>query len=91
MKEKEEKKNLSVLVEPWGQEIQYPRGKNLMRVLNQAGINFKYSCGGDGSCGRCKVEVTGTSGSCYQEIMACKVTLIGDARVKVPPEMVVLE
>lgn len=82
---------LTLYVYPWGLKLQYTKGKNLLRVLNEAGIYFKYSCGGDGSCGRCRVEVSEQDSEEYQELLACRISLIKDAKVKIPPQMVLLD
>ncbi|NMB40897.1 MAG: 2Fe-2S iron-sulfur cluster binding domain-containing protein [Firmicutes bacterium] len=85
------KEYLTLAVHPWELKLRYLKGKNLMRVLNEAGIYFKYSCGGDGACGRCKIEVAEQDRENYQELLSCKISLIKNAKVKVPPQKVVVD
>ena len=80
--------HVSLYIEPWGLETSQPKGLNIMLALNKEGIYFKNACGGDGSCGRCKIEISEEGNQEYQEILSCKSSLSKDVRIKIPPEMV---
>lgn len=81
--------NVAITVEP---------GANLLETANQAGVHIYASCGGDGTCGTCKlliekgeVETTRTNKISDEEFgqgvrQACQSRVITDLTVYVPVE-----
>ena len=53
------------------------KGKTLMEALAEEGVQLGGTCGGMGSCGKCKVIANG------QEVLSCKVTVEEDVTVRV--------
>jgi uncharacterized 2Fe-2S/4Fe-4S cluster protein (DUF4445 family) len=43
---------------PGGLQLQVEDGATLKEVMNDAGINFDFPCGGRGRCGKCLVKIT---------------------------------
>ena len=60
-----DKKNFSVKFLPSKKIIKVPEGYNLKQAVLDCGIDIESSCGGVGTCGRCKVQVV--SGKVYSE------------------------
>jgi uncharacterized 2Fe-2S/4Fe-4S cluster protein (DUF4445 family) len=52
-----EGRRFEVDFEPTGRRIDVPDGTNLLDAARQAGIGLASVCGGDGTCGRCRVMV----------------------------------
>ncbi|WP_400087504.1 NADH:ubiquinone reductase (Na(+)-transporting) subunit F [Yoonia sp. R78084] len=78
------------------------RGDRLLGVLHNAGIMIPAACGGTGTCGLCRVTVTGQGAGQPQATergvlsprdrrahirLACQTTLRGDCAVKVPDDI----
>ena len=59
-----------ILVLPEKQNMEAPAGANLLDALRQAGIFVNAPCGGNGTCGKCKVTVNGV------EVLACDEVLL---------------
>ena len=59
----------TVTVQPRGLQIMTPGGVSLLSVLRQAGVGPDAPCGGEGTCGKCRVMVDG------QETLACRTTV----------------
>jgi uncharacterized 2Fe-2S/4Fe-4S cluster protein (DUF4445 family) len=47
----------SILFKPGGTSIEILPGTNLLEAASLAGINLASSCGGNGSCGQCRVKI----------------------------------
>jgi uncharacterized 2Fe-2S/4Fe-4S cluster protein (DUF4445 family) len=62
--------NITVL--PSGQIIPGSKGEDLLTCLRRAGFAPKAPCGGNGTCGKCKVLIDGT------EVLACKTIIETD-------------
>ncbi len=90
---------LTVTIKPAGLTVACTRGTSLLEVIRRAGIPLLSSCGGNGTCGRCRVRIL--SGSIHQpsaeEIkhipdadlsdgyrLACQVRIAGDTTVDIP-------
>ena len=43
--------------EPIGKRVEVPAGVTLLDAARQAGIGLASVCGGEGTCGRCRVAV----------------------------------
>ncbi|MDR2946395.1 MAG: ASKHA domain-containing protein [Candidatus Adiutrix sp.] len=75
-------------------------GENLIEVAARAGLHINASCGGEGVCGRCRVELTEgrvdsrsgpgqfLSAEEYERgvRLACRCFVDGDAVITIPPE-----
>lgn len=87
--------------EPLGLECDLEIGTSLLEAAREAGVGLAALCGGQGRCGRCKVQVTSGAVSppsaaekellTEQELglgfrLACQVEIGGDLRVFVPLE-----
>jgi len=85
-----------IKVLPHGIRITVQQGKTLSEALHQAGIPLEAACGGQGTCGRCAVEIL--QGRCQwlgsdrptaapvQDgcVLSCQATVTEDIIVKVP-------
>ncbi len=85
------KEQLTLQVLPWETTINYPQGEVLLNALRRGGFYFKNACGGDSTCGRCKVQLLGENGNEEQELLACKIRLERSAKIRVPPEKVIAD
>ncbi|WP_422072396.1 NADH:ubiquinone reductase (Na(+)-transporting) subunit F [Tranquillimonas rosea] len=78
------------------------RGATLLGVLHDAGIGIPAACGGSGTCGLCRVTVTGAGAGTPQATergvlsasdrrahvrLACQTRLRGDCAVRVPDDI----
>ncbi len=92
-------KRYTVRFEPDGVSIDvYREAENLLRVAMVAGVHVNASCGGAGTCGKCKVKVRGgehrgkksakLSAAEWDEgyRLACQTEILGDLVVEVPVE-----
>ena len=78
--------------------IEVAQGENLLRAAMMADVRITASCGGDGTCGKCRVVVTQGSVDSKPSsrltqaqveagyVLACTSTVTGDVTVSVPPE-----
>jgi len=76
----------------------YRHGENLLRVAMAAGVHINASCGGNGTCGKCKVIIDqGKVESEHSEKLsdeqwqqgyrlACRTQVIDDLTITIPPE-----
>jgi Uncharacterized metal-binding protein len=83
---------------PENRTIEVENGTTLLEAASQAGINLTAGCGGQGSCGACKVtvlvgnpEVAGTGSLTQEQIargvrLSCQTLVQGDITVEIPPE-----
>lgn len=84
-----------------GQALEAKRGAKLLEVLHGADIRIPAPCGGNGTCGQCRVTVTGEGAGELRSTekgllsaaerrshvrLACQVSLRGSVDVTVPPE-----
>jgi len=51
---------VSISIRPQGLKLEAERGKSLLDVLAKAGIAVNSECGGLGTCGKCKVRISGS-------------------------------
>ncbi|MCK8484221.1 NADH:ubiquinone reductase (Na(+)-transporting) subunit F [Aliiroseovarius sp. S2029] len=85
-----------------GMILNAPRGAKLLGVLHDADIRIPAACGGSGTCGLCRVTVTGDGAGEPQSTergvlspkdrrahvrLACQTTLRGDCAVHVPDDI----
>jgi uncharacterized 2Fe-2S/4Fe-4S cluster protein (DUF4445 family) len=67
-----------VRFEPAGLKAEAPCGSTLLEAARLAGVYLTSVCGGDGTCGKCKVLVGG------REVLACQARAASDTVVTVP-------
>lgn len=73
-------------------EIEVALGSNLQEAIFQAGINLAKSCGGRGTCGKCKVNLqkgrlqSATGIVTTGEVLTCTSTIIEDIVVEIPQD-----
>lgn len=89
-----------VTFEPFGKTIEIASGQNLFDTAKEAGIELNSSCGGEGTCGKCKVIVkegkfrsasfTKLSQNEIEKgyILACQTEALSDLALEVPPESI---
>ena len=87
-----------VRFQPHNKEIDVPPGENLLRAAMEAGVYIQASCGGEGLCGKCRVEVANgeVEGPRPPSIseeefqrgvrLACQTKIRSDVEVRVPVE-----
>ena len=68
--------NITLL--PEDRTVPAEAGENLLRLLQRAGCPISAPCGGNGTCGKCKVLVNGV------EVSACKTQINSDMTVSLP-------
>ena len=61
-------------------EVTVPDHSNLLEVLRQSGVHLDAPCGGQGTCGKCRVYVNG------KEALACRTTVCADMTVTIPAD-----
>lgn len=83
---------------PDGTTVEVAQGENLLRAAMLADASVSASCGGDGTCGKCRmvvesgaVDTTVTAKLTAEEIergyvLACLTTVSGDVTVRIPAE-----
>lgn len=69
-----------VTVLPQSLRVEAADGQTLLSVLQAAGIPVDAPCGGDGRCGKCRVDVNGTM------VPACRTAVDRDMTVTVPQQ-----
>jgi uncharacterized 2Fe-2S/4Fe-4S cluster protein (DUF4445 family) len=67
-----------VRFEPAGLKAEAPCGASLLEAARLAGVYLTSICGGDGTCGKCKVVVDGRT------VLACQTRVESDVTVTVP-------
>lgn len=73
-------------------------GESFLSALRRGGADIAAPCGGNGTCGRCKIRVTGTAKELQSnapdlplkynggELLACRFTASGDCKVVIPDD-----
>jgi uncharacterized 2Fe-2S/4Fe-4S cluster protein (DUF4445 family) len=83
---------------PENREIEVEKGENLLRAAMAAEVRINASCGGDGTCGKCRVIID--KGEAEYDpaptltkedqdkgyVLACRTLINTDLEVRVPPE-----
>lgn len=67
-----------ITVLPQNKKMEIQAGENLLNVLRSAGLLQDAPCGGNGTCGKCKVSIGG------KEVLACKTLVDRDMTVLLP-------
>lgn len=83
---------------PHEKKIEVPAGTRLIRAAMEAGVHVNASCGGDGVCGKCRIQIEGgTVTDGLSEMLseadaaegfrlACKAVVSADVTVRIPVE-----
>ncbi len=95
------KPTYEVTLQPIGRRIEVPAGTNLLDAARLAGVELVAICGGEGTCGTCRVHsVSGqlSPRTLTEEAelsdddlaagdrLACQAEVLSDVRVDIPPE-----
>lgn len=48
---------VNVIFQPTGRKVSVNPGKTILEICREFGVNLESSCGGNGTCGKCKVRV----------------------------------
>ncbi len=68
----------TICILPADRILTVPAGENLLKVLQEAGLHPDAPCGGNGTCGKCKVLLDG------QAVLACRQTVDRNMTVTLP-------
>ena len=52
-----DKKSFQIEFQPLGRRERFPTGQSILECAHQAGIDLVSLCGGQGTCGKCKVQI----------------------------------
>jgi len=93
-------RRVSIRCMPFDVTVEVPAGTSLLEAIRQAGLPLKASCGGEGHCGECVVQVIdGTAGVTFETrpsaalskelagegyVLACITTVTDDITVDLP-------
>ncbi|MBN1496072.1 MAG: DUF4445 domain-containing protein [Spirochaetes bacterium] len=87
-----------VTIIPDAIDISVPHGENLLRAVHAAGVHVNSSCGGQGTCGKCRVRILEGSvqGGKTEKLsgddfakgyrLACLSTVESNLRLEIPPD-----
>jgi len=87
-----------VVFQPYGKRVRVPVGATVREAASLAGIILEYPCGGEGTCGKCRVKVSGANGKpspaeiaifSKDELragfrLACQMHIDGDINIEIP-------
>ena len=85
---------------PDNKEVEVEGGTTIMEAAEKAGVSINSLCGGNGACGKCKVQVPGGKAHVDMEsisylskdevtegyVLACQAKIYADMEVIIPPE-----
>ncbi|MFO7973819.1 MAG: ASKHA domain-containing protein [Candidatus Hydrogenedentota bacterium] len=88
----------TIVFQPYGRTVQVPVGATVREAASLAGIALEYPCGGQGTCGKCRVKVAGNDSKATptettvlskEELqagfrLACQMRIENDARIEIP-------
>ncbi len=89
---------INITLLPDNVTVAVPRGENLLRAANVAGVHINSSCGGQGTCGKCRVKVVSgiVKGGKTEKLseadytkgyrLACLTHMETSLEVEIPPE-----
>lgn len=58
-----EQRTAKVVFQPHGKMVRVPVGATVREAASLAGIAIEYPCGGQGTCGKCRIKVIGNDGA----------------------------
>jgi len=88
-----------IVFQPLGRRAQVAGGSTILDAARAVGLRLASDCGGEGTCGRCRVAVLGGEASPIEELernlfsgkelaagsrLACRAQALGDLTVHVP-------
>lgn len=84
-----DQKHFTVIFQPFGKRVLVPSGHSLSLAAAENGIPLAADCGGNGTCGRCLVEVSKhgkeeLEGAPGAKVLACRYEVGGDVTVTLP-------
>ena len=65
-------------------EITGEKGESLLEALRRGGLELYAPCGGNGKCGKCRVEIDGGRGR--ESVLACRYRIDGDISLYLPEQ-----
>ncbi len=71
---------IKITFQPSGKNVYVLPGTSVLEAAGLAGIVMQEPCGGQGTCGKCKVNING------EDVLACQTALDVDSVVVVPEE-----
>ncbi len=92
---------IELIIEPSGRKLNLPAGANLLQAAREAGLAVNAVCGGNGTCGSCKVKLISGEFSGItpketllrqkgslpsDERLACLTTALSDGKIHFRPE-----
>lgn len=92
---------IELIIEPSGRKLTLPAGANLLQAAREAGLAVNAVCGGNGTCGACKVKLINGDFSAItpketemrqkgslppDERLACLTTALSDGKIHFGPE-----
>ncbi|ADG83451.1 ASKHA domain-containing protein [Thermincola potens] len=91
-------KRYKVFFQPGDLEVEVMEGSTIMEIMNEAGLDFDFPCGGRGKCGKCRVKILqGAGRPTAQEVdileesdlkqgirLACLTKVYGNMSVELP-------
>jgi uncharacterized 2Fe-2S/4Fe-4S cluster protein (DUF4445 family) len=98
-------KTFRVIFQPFGRHVTVAEGQTLLEAARQAGIEMNAPCGGNGTCGGCRVEITrgtpaptdrGAGQLTIEELgrnlrLACQTRVTRDMTVVIPRETLLFD
>ena len=90
--------NYTVIFQPSGKSAEIEEGRTVLDAARRAGVHLNQVCGGEGTCGKCRVTVLDgrveapSSPLLSREeeaggmVLACLASVLSDLTVDVPPE-----
>lgn len=76
-------KEFKVIFLPDNTEIQVEEGMTVLQAAGNAGVELDGPCGGNGTCGKCRVRILSEKGT-YQWALACRTEIHRDMTVEIP-------
>ncbi|HIR86032.1 MAG TPA: DUF4445 domain-containing protein [Candidatus Limivicinus faecipullorum] len=64
--------------------IKAEKGESLLDALRRSGLDFPAPCGGNGKCGKCRVEID--AGGRRESVLACRYRIDGDISLYLPEQ-----
>lgn len=65
-------------------ELKGKTGENLLETLRRNGLELSAPCGGNGKCGKCRVEIESSAGR--ESVLACRYRIEGDICLHLPEQ-----
>lgn len=84
---------MKLTILPDQKTVEVTEGETLLEAIRRSGIVMNTSCGGRGTCGRCKVEIVEGEVNAWKtkaknvgenEVISCKSTVKGDVVINIP-------